>query len=382
MNREQRSWSDVVDLVDRVLADEALLPQVVSGVRGMVQEVASLPVSDMAGHTRALLTAATRALAARRGPTEAELAFVEELAVTRASQGIPIEVVLGAIHVAERAIWGRAREISAEAGLAPELLLDARELYDDWAEEVRARLIRAHRETRAAANGLRRDRSAEILRRLLEGGSAAALASAEIGLPAAGGLWVLIARPDRGEGEQRLARAVGETRGATAPGVRGQVGDAAVAVVARRPAWRGEDDAAVAVAGPVPPEEVGAAYRLALAALPAAESVGRAGLVHVSEVSAVAALLGRPDVAHALAAAHTPARSELGAALEPLARTVRSWVERDRDTEATASALFVHANTVRNRVQRFAAVTGIDPHSSFGAVEAWWLCRVWLDEDA
>ncbi|MER7370464.1 PucR family transcriptional regulator, partial [Nonomuraea wenchangensis] len=174
-------WTPVVDLIERVVGDADLMSSVVAGVRTMVREVAALSSADIAGHTRALLVAATRALAARRGPTEAELSFVEELAVTRARQGVPVEAVLGAIHVAERAIWSRAREVAGAAGVGAERLLDARELYDDWAEAVRARLITAHHATKAGQGPRTRDREAAILRRLLDGGSAGALAAAEAG---------------------------------------------------------------------------------------------------------------------------------------------------------------------------------------------------------
>ncbi|MGM9442121.1 hypothetical protein ACTAF0_17910 [Streptomyces murinus] len=177
-------WDSVVDLMERVVGEDDLLPSVVSGVRTTVREVAGLAPADIAGHTRALLAAATRALAARRGPTETELSFVAELGHTRARQGVPIEAVLGAIHVAERAIWSRAREAAAVAGIEAHLLLDVRELYDDWAEAVRARLIQAHRAAGTGRATGAEDRDLTILRRLLEGGSAAALAAAEAGLTA------------------------------------------------------------------------------------------------------------------------------------------------------------------------------------------------------
>ncbi|MFD1828017.1 MULTISPECIES: PucR family transcriptional regulator [Mumia] len=369
-------WSGLIDLIERVMRDEDLLPQVVAGVRSMVAEVASLPVADIAGHTRALLMAATRALAARRGPTEAELAFVEELAVTRATQGIPIEVVLGAIHVAERAIWARAREIAEAEDVGAGQLLDARELYDDWAEAVRSRLIRAHRDARAEQTAVRRDRDVEVMRRLLEGGSAATLAAAEAGLPYAGGLWVLVAR----HGDPRATEALRLLRSDRAVSLSASLGDTVVAVVSSRPSARRDagGDVVVGVAGPVGAEEVGTAHRLAVAAVPAAEAIGRTGPVHVSEVASVVAVLSRTDLTAALLTQHLAAWRELGPSAEPVALAVRAWLEADRDTAAAAEVLFVHANTVRNRVQRFTHVTGIDPLGTFGAMDAWWLCRAWL----
>ncbi|MFJ9929884.1 helix-turn-helix domain-containing protein [Streptomyces misionensis] len=363
-------WDSVVDLMERVVGEDDLLPSVVFGVRTAVREVAGLAPADIAGHTRALLAAATRALAARRGPTETELSFVAELGHTRARQGVPIEAVLGAIHVAERAIWSRAREAAAAAGIEARLLLDVRELYDDWAEAVRARLILAHRAAgtgRAAGAG---DRDPTILRRLLEGGSAAALAAAEAGLPVTGGLWVLVARPDGG-----LERSLREQPQA----LTGHFDGLLVGVCAQAPGARAARAGAVAgLAGPAEPEELGTVRRLALAALTAAESTGRRGVVHIADVAVLAAVAERADLAAVLTDRHRTAWAALGVQAEPVALAVRAWLEAGRDVASAAERLFVHPNTVRNRVQRFTDVTGIDPFDTFGALNAWWLCRIRL----
>ncbi|MFE9094636.1 helix-turn-helix domain-containing protein [Streptomyces sp. NPDC007264] len=364
-------WSAVVDLIERVVGEEDLLSSSVAGVRTMVPEVAALTTADIAGHTRALLAAATRALAARRGPTQAELSFVEDLGVTRARQGVPIEAVLRAVHVAERAIWSRAREIAAATGVSIELLLDARELYDDWAEAVRARLIEAHRVTRADHGVRTSDREAALLRRVLEGGSAAALAAAEAGLPT-GGLWVLVLRPDV------AAAGVRQRLSEQAPVLFGVVDGLLVGVLAQAPPRSGVTPLRAGLAGPAGPEELAAARRLSALALAAAEATGRPGLVHVAQAAALAAVLDRADLATVLLDHHQPAWTALGANAEPVALAVRAWLEADRDVNGAAGQLFVHPNTVRNRVQRFTEATGIDPYTTFGAVDAWWLCRTWL----
>ena len=188
-------WALLVDLIERVVSDDELLPAVVVSVRTTVRDIGALPSADVASHTRALLVAATRAIAARRRPTEAELAFVAELGIARASQGVPLDAVLSAIHVAERAIWSRARQVAAQQGVSTDLLLDARELYDDWSDAVRARLTTTHRATEVDRHLPAVHRDASLLRRLLESGSAAELAAAEAGLPAGERLWVLVARP-------------------------------------------------------------------------------------------------------------------------------------------------------------------------------------------
>ncbi len=372
MVAEEQDWQRFVDLIERVLADEALLPQVVAAVRSHVQESATLPVSDITGHTRVLLTAGARALAGRRAPTEAELTVVEQLAISRARQGIPIDVVLGSVRISERTIWARTRELAEEAGIPAELLLDARELYDDWADAVRARLIRAHRDAPRTYDAW--DRDTELMRRLLEGGSAATLAAAERGFAAGSGLWVLVPRPD--EAASTALRRLTEGSG---PGIAAMVRDTLVAVVPSRPTFRsGGPRQIIGVAGPVMAEELGVAHRLAVAAVPAAEVSGLIGPVHIGDVAPIAALLARTDLAATVSAHHRAAHVELGAAADAVAGTVRAWLEADRDTTTAARTLYVHENTVRNRVQRFATVTGIDPYSTFGGVTAWWLCHSWM----
>ncbi|MEO3785076.1 helix-turn-helix domain-containing protein [Actinocorallia sp. B10E7] len=373
--RSREEWTSVVDLIERIVGEDDLLPSVVIGVRTMVREAASLSSADITGHTRALLFAATRALAARRGPSEAELSFVEDLAVTRARQGVPIEAVLGAIHIAERTIWSRARETAPSAGVTPDLLLDARELYDDWAEAVRSRLITAHRVAKADPHPRTDARDAVILRRLLEGGSAAALAAVEAGLPTAGGLWALVARADDLAAAAALERALREYP----PVLCARLDGLLVAVLARAPAPRAVRSGLTAgLAGPVEAEELAAARRLALDALAAAESSGRSGVVHVAEVASLVALVGRPDLAAVLLERHRQDWNTLGANAASVALAVSTWLEADRDVNAAAGRLFVHPNTVRNRVQRFTDVTGVDPATTFGAADAWWLCRTWL----
>ncbi|MFX0592343.1 helix-turn-helix domain-containing protein [Melissospora conviva] len=368
-------WTAVINLIEEVMTEEDLLSSAVTSARTNVREIAALPAADIAGHTRGLLAAATRALADRRGPTDAELAFVAELAATRARQDVPIEAVLMAIHVASRVIWSRAREIAAIREIPPAALLDVRELYEDWAEAVRARLISEYHAVKLSQGTRAGDREAVLLRRLLAGGSTAVLAAAEAGLPAGGGLWLLTARAGEDAAVGRLQRALRTQR----PMLLSFDGGFLVGVAARPPApGLIGADTAVGIAGPGEPGGLAALRRLAIAALAAAELTGRRGLTHIAEVAVLAAVADRPDLSGALLERHAAARTALGAQLRPVATAVRAWLEADRDAALAGQRLFVHPNTVRNRVQRFTEVTGIDPAGTVGGLNAWWLCGGWL----
>lgn len=363
-------WSVIADLIESVTGSEGLVAEAVDEVRAAQPEMAALDAGDVARHTRALLAAATRAIAARRAPTEAELSFVEDLAVTRARQGIPIQAVLGAIHVAERRIWAAARAQARTDGVPPEQVLDARELYDDWAESVRTRLIVAHRRAEASALRTGHDRAGLLLRRLLDGGSAAALAASEAGLPT--GTVRVVVVPGLGAAESQQVVAALRARGAAdrvdgaVVGVVGAVTGEAASLLAHR---------VCGTAGPAAAEEVPSLRRLATAAAEVARAQGITGPVDVADVAVPVALEARADLAAALVERHRPALERLGRRGRETATTVRAWVESGQDAEAAAARLFVHPNTVRNRVGALAGATGLDPRDPFGAVTLWWLCR-------
>lgn len=360
-------WDQIADLIERVVAAPDLMDDVVEEVRASIREISGLEASDVARHTRALLAAATRAIASRRGPTEAELSFVEDLAVTRAHQGVPIHAVLSAIHVAERRIWARAKVVAAETGVDPALVLDARELYDDWAQEVRARLLQAHRSVEM--NGRATESDADSVRRLLQGGSAASLAAAAAGLPAAG-LHVLVSpHPDRGG----LTGVVRRTRS----GVVTDNPAETVAVVRRLPGGLAQAAGPVGVAGPGTPQDVAVLYRQAAAAARAAQARGRTGCVDVADVATLAAQQDRGDLAALLVERHASAIDGLGRVADHTVATVRAWIECACDAERAAAREYVHANTVRNRVAALTAATGLDARDPFQAVDLWWLCVTW-----
>ncbi|MFY1632858.1 helix-turn-helix domain-containing protein [Solwaraspora sp. WMMB335] len=360
------NWDEIVALIESVSSTPKMLTEAVRDVRATSQVMAALDAADMARHTRDLMTAATRAIAARRGPTEAELAFVEDLAVTRAQQGIPISEVLAAVHVAARRIWAETGVLARELAVDSALLLQAHELYDDWAEAVRQRLLAAHRAAVIPARLPHRDHDDEAIRRLLQGGSAAVLAAKDVGI-GPDGVWVGVARDPEAIGWVRSCL--------TMPGVLGFDDGKLVLVASRMPSGGSGDGTPMGVAGPGEVRELPQLRRLASAAATASLTLGRAGTVHVADVAPVVALLDRPDLGATLVERHHAALASLGAHREAILDTVRLWLEHGRDANRAARAAFVHPNTVRNRVNALCSATGLDPGSTFDAVALWWLCR-------
>ena len=378
MTPRQDQWGALVALIEQVASTADLMDQVARDVRGSIKEISGLDAAEVSRSTRGLFAASTAAIAERRGPTEAELSFVAALGTTRARQGIPIEAVLHAIHVAERRIWARAREVARGCGVDPFLLLEARELYDDWTQAVRGRLLAAH----AAARGSRagelpsaRDAQALLLARLLQGGSAAALAAAEAGLPQAG-LVVLVAVTVT-EAEERTLTA--RRLAGPAPAVVARNGSELVAVLSGPPRARALAgvDRVVGQSGPGAATEVPVLRELAAAAAAAGAERGRTGLVPVASVASLIAVADRADLARVLTEHHRAALAGLGRHAAATIGTVRAWIECGCDANAAAAREFVHPNTVRNRVEALTRATGSRATDALALTDLWWLCRTW-----
>lgn len=367
------AWQPIVALLDRLAGEPALVDEAVREVRAQVPAVGRLPAEDVARQTRALLAAAVRAIAERRGPSDAELAFIEQLAVTRADQQVPIDAVLTAIHLAGRRIWLRARAVAAELDIGPEQVLDARELFDDWSEQVRTRLLVSHRAAELARAASLRDRRMALLRRALSGGTAALDAVGEAGLPAAG-LWVVTSEPvdevDAGRLEPALRAGVTDLFGV----LDGRL----VGVLAARPEAGAGPAVAVGCAGPVEAGRLDLASRWARLAVGVAGGApsGAPALVDVTDVPVAAALLGEVPLGRHLAACAGEGLAGEGEFAQVLCDTVVAFVEHGAQVGPTAEALVVHPNTVRHRLRRFTAVTELGLDDPFAAVAAWWLARV------
>lgn len=135
----------------------------------------------------------------------------------------------------------------------------------------------------------------------------------------------------------------------------------------------------IGIAGPGGAESLPRLRRLAADAARAGSARGRSGAVHVTDVAGIVALFDRPDLADLLVDRHGPALDALGRQAVPTVTAVQAWIECARDAEASAVRLFVHPNTVRNRLAAFTAATGLDLADPLGLVDVWWLCRSWLN---
>lgn len=132
------------------------------------------------------------------------------------------------------------------------------------------------------------------------------------------------------------------------------------------------------VSAPTPPESLPAARAQAVTTARAARRRGLVGLIGAAQVATLSAIQGRDDLAALLLQTHEAVLAGLPRRAATL-HTVRTWLECGRDADRTAELLFVHPNTVRNRVHTLCELLAMDPADPFQAVDLWWLCAVAIE---
>ena len=312
-----------------------------------------------------------RWLVVERGPTEAELEVFREQARARAADGTPADVVPANFRRAARFAWAALLEGARDGERTA--LLESADLLFEHVDQV----SRIFSEVYESAPVDSEERAARML---LER--------------------ILCNEPPRAE-DHRLAEALGfDLERAAHPfaiavpaGAAGDHAKLAARLRARRALavsegrrvvgyahdrgpWRGtgiDEQAVIAVGRGAIRHERGRALDELRLVVEAALARGRTGLVDADALLPEVLLLSEPRFARRL-------RGRLYAPLEAdhseLARTLDVLVEHEFERGATAAAIPVHRNTLRDRLKRITELTGVDLDTAEGRAVAW---LAWLE---
>ncbi|MFD6102400.1 PucR family transcriptional regulator [Nocardia salmonicida] len=337
---------------------------------------AHIPVYDQvdAGSIENNTRAVLRIVIGQLGDDAAHAGFDEltTLAKTWADQQIPLDLVAHSLQVGARRIFELIRRIAAEHAVAATDIDEMQNLIWEWATASATAVHMVLRE-RAVAGAAR---LADFLRSLVEG----ALAPAVL---------LVDARSHRLDPDHRYriaCAAWNETaattdllaalraQGSTAklPVVDSVVDQLVVALLPRTPESLPEGSV-VALGPAVVLGDAATSYRQARRGLDLAVEHGRRGLIDLGSLGPLPLLGEAEDAAQLLAAKHLEPLRRHGDAAEAILGTVATYLDCDRRIDETAAALFLHRNTVRNRLTRFAELTGLDLDRTDDLIVAWWL---------
>lgn len=294
-----------------------------------------------------------------------------QIGADRARSGVALNAVLSAYRVGSRTIWERIAAIAGADGatstkdlvaLASDVWLMhdefASALESGWQEAERIRVLQSSHERASIVDSIVRS-STDSPSRLWE-------AVDRLGLPRDSGYLVVVVLVDR-LGDDPLPgieRRLEARRIPSAWLLRSEmlVGVVTTAAVNAETVLLDQLQRVDATAGISPPQHDFAdgsrAFRFAAAAA-AASPAGRTTRFHEAPTAVVVA--STPDVAHEAAIVLFRRLLDLPPDEQTvLLSTLSTWFDTSGSTAATASALYLHPNTVRNRLHRIESLTELD----------------------
>lgn len=289
-----------------------------------------------------------------------------------ADQKIPLELVAHSIQLGARELFKLIRRNAVDQRLATDVIDDMQDMMWEWATSYSAAVNTVMRE-RAVTGATQR---ADLIRQLVEGSYVPASVendASQHGIDL-GHRYTVACVFWNDSSLVSDVRAMLRLRCSTDDL---QVVDAVIDgfLVALLPVVSERLVASVAVGlgDARPASDARASYAQARHALELAARFARTGVVDLVSLGPLPLLALGEEAADRLASAHLTVVTERGEAGREILDTVATYLDHDRRVDDTAAALFVHRNTVRNRVARFGDLAGLDIDRTADLVLAWWL---------
>ncbi|WP_244303895.1 PucR family transcriptional regulator [Streptomyces lydicus] len=398
---------------------DALSDDVVEGLRAQLPSYAALSADRLRPRVAAALRNGLTLVQrwsdeARRSPRGAasggdrtyELPAGHLDEVTALAGSLPVEDIISAYRIGSEIVWRRFGEEMAARHATAEDLLPIAETLRAWANATTLRIVRSCGTGNRDRTSTDRGRAA-LVRALLLGearpdapgdGSVDAaydgsvlrtpfrarlphLPGADVAgpVPTAGAGPGAAARHSpapAGSGDGVLARAVELLRpwlaldAAGRPLVTTVDGDAA-GLLAGRPdgLCRG---LVVGLGAPAPASGAAAEFTHATQALRAAVGSGLTGVHTREELGLRATVVAMPAVGEALVRLRLAPLAERGEEGAQLEEAAAAYLRQGMRLEAAARLLYVHPNTLRNRLRRFEECTGTNLRDPADLAEIWW----------
>jgi hypothetical protein len=362
----RREAERVIDtVVDRIVAE---IPSYAAVPRDRLRPGVAANVRDGIGYLFDEQAGAYASAATAEMATAAIDADAAAVGADRAERGIPVEDLLHAYRIGVRTVWERFTDEARRNEVDPDEILALADRVWEWADTVMLRAAREHRRVDLEAALDAEQKRSAFVRALLAGTldrSGIYLQAVAFGLD-----------PDRrylpfrargGKDARAVVALLVPYFPHTTPPVTLFDGDLA-GLLARRPASRLRGGVVVGIGPAVRPAEAVDAFERATRALDTACRFGMTGVYDLADLGLHTAVVAENELGTLLHDRYlAPIRD-----LPDIERTVITYLEGGMHVEDAARALFVHPNTLRNRLRRFEELTGANLRDHRTLAELWW----------
>ncbi|MBP2471192.1 hypothetical protein JOF53_000064 [Crossiella equi] len=368
----------VLKALARIAGDTEVVARVTAAARTHSPEVARLPEAENRRHIATLLAEGIAHLERGDEHEDGDFAAAQALGADRAAQGVSIGGLLRGVHAGRTELIRASVELARTTDADDATILDFIVDLDRYVGAVERHIISGYHTAELQLSRTAREQNTQVLRRLLvpdgEFPDAAELERAGL-RPAERYHCVVSAVTDPAR-----ARAL-EARLQPLGGVYGLV-EGRLAGLA--PSWpvTGEDDTLLVFSPAAPLTALRGLYPLCVQAL----AVGTRGVHRLTDLAAEITLAAYPELARTLARELTHPLDPGSTFHHEIVTTALCYLDHGRRLTATATALHIHANTVRYRLDRLAELTELDlaePAQTgrshvLTTLHTWWALRTWL----
>jgi PucR C-terminal helix-turn-helix domain len=325
------------------------------------------------GFSNACLLLAERRLPALDEP----MPELEALGGRRARQGVAVDDILEAWHIAHEAVRASLYRNAPDGSVRELLLLEATEILGAWSTRGMRAAAAAHRRTELEVAREERLSRGQIVRRILlgDGGGPRQGDVESFGLDPTAEFYAVRVRRQAPLELATVDEWLGVAESGDRPrGLAAFVHGDTAGLVSELPASC-DLPITAGVAGPVPVPHLLDAFRLASRALETADALGLRGCVTLADLGLAPAVLADDDVGRSLLERYVVPLERDDRSGAVVMQTVEEYIANGSQVDATATALGIHPNTVRYRVARFEELTDCSLRRNEDLFEAWWALR-------
>ncbi|USX53090.1 CdaR family transcriptional regulator [Lentzea sp. HUAS12] len=371
----------VRQVLEAVAADDKVVERVVDAARGHSPEVARLPAEENRRHIAFLLSEGIAHLERGGTPDDGDFSAALALGADRAAQGVSMAGLLRGVHAGRTELIRAAVELARSLGVDDGTILDFMIDLDHYVGAVERHIVSGYHTAELQLSRTARDLNAQVLRRLLVSGDFPDVSElARAGLRPDGRYHCVVS----GVTDPSHARTL-EQRLHTSGGVFGLVEGRLAGLTHVPPAW--SDDLLV-VSPATALKSLRDTYSMCTQALTAAGA--SCGVRLLTDLAGETALAAFPALAETLADSVLGQLDPKSSFHHEMVVTALCYLDNGGRLSATATALHIHANTVRYRLDRLVELSGADlgddPDAGRSHVlttlHTWWALRSWLDRSA
>ncbi|SDI90635.1 PucR C-terminal helix-turn-helix domain-containing protein [Lentzea albidocapillata subsp. violacea] len=364
-----------------VAADDKVVERVVDAARGNSPEVARLPAEENRRHIAFLLSEGVAHLERGGSPDDGDFSAALSLGADRAAQGVSMAGLLRGVHAGRTELIRASVELARSLGVDDGTILDFMIDLDHYVGAVERHIISGYHTAEIQLSRTARDLNAQVLRRLLVSGEFPDVSElARAGLRPDGRYHCVVS----GVTDPSHARTL-EQRLHAFGGVYGLVEGRLAGLTHVPPSW--SDDLLV-VSPATALKSLRGTYSMCTRALAAAGA--SLGVRLLTDLAGETALAAFPGLADTLADALLGQLDPKSTFHHEMVVTALCYLDNGGRLSATATALHIHANTVRYRLDRLVELTGADLGENPDAgrshvlttLHTWWALRSWIDRSA